>query len=62
MTEPPVACTIKTLTLSHPDARPWWVKSSGVRQSKITKGTDLAGVGLKGLKKEIVDVPYYGKM
>ena len=26
------------LTLSHPEAHPWWVKSSGIRQSKITKG------------------------
>ena len=33
------------LTLSHPEALPWRVKSSHVRQSKITKGTVLAGLG-----------------
>ena len=37
------------LVLSHPEALPWRVKSSGVRQSKITKGTVLAGLGGKGL-------------
>ena len=32
------------LTLSHPEALHWQlVKSSGIRQSKITKGTVLAG-------------------
>ena len=38
------------LTLSHPEDLPWRVKSSGVRQSKITKGTVLAGLGEKRLK------------
>ena len=33
------------LTLSHPEALHWRVKSSAVRQSKITKGTVLAGLG-----------------
>ena len=33
------------LTLSHPEALPWRVKSFGVRHSKITKGTVLAGLG-----------------
>ena len=35
------------LTLSHPEALPWQVKSSGVRQSKITKGAVLANLGGK---------------
>ena len=38
------------LTLSHPEALPWRVKSYSVRQSKLTKGTVLAGLGEKGLK------------
>ena len=38
------------LTLSHPEALPWWVKSSGVRQSKVTKGTVLAGLREKRLR------------
>ena len=33
------------LTLSHPEALHWQVKSSGIRQSKITKGMVLAGLG-----------------
>ena len=37
------------LTLSHPEALPWRVKSYSVRQSKLTKGTVLAGLGEKGL-------------
>ena len=37
------------LTLSHPKALCWGVKPSGVRQSKITKGTVLADLGGKGL-------------
>ena len=37
------------LTLSHPEALPWRVKSYSVRQSKITKGTVLASLGEKGL-------------
>ena len=39
-----------TLTLSHPEALLWQVKSSGVRQSKITKCPLLAALGGKGLK------------
>ena len=35
----------------HPEALLLRVKSSGVRQSKITKGTVLAGLGEKGLRK-----------
>ena len=37
----PIVC----LTLSHPEALPWRVKSSGVRQSKITKGNDFGRSG-----------------
>ena len=33
------------ITLSQPEASPWWVKSPGIRQSKITKG-HLGGKGL----------------
>ena len=39
------------LTLSHPEALPWWVKSYSVRQSKLTKGPVLAGLGEKGLRE-----------
>ena len=39
------------LTLSHPEALPWEVKSYSVRQSKLTKGTVLASLGEKGLRK-----------
>ena len=39
-----------SLTLSHPEAPPWWVKSSDVRQSKITRGTILASLGEKRLE------------
>ena len=39
------------LTLSHPEALPWRVKSYSIRQSKLTKGTVLAGLGEKGLRK-----------
>ena len=38
------------LTLSHPEDLPRQVKLSGVRQSKITKGAVLAGLGVTGLK------------
>ena len=31
-------CLLQYLTLSHAEALPWRAKSSGVRQSKITKG------------------------
>ena len=37
------------LTLSHPEALHWRVKSSGIRQSKITKVVVLAGLGNKRL-------------
>ena len=37
------------LTLSHPEALHWQVKSSGIRQSKITKGTILASLGQERL-------------
>ena len=40
------------LTLSHPEVLPWQVKSSGIRHSKITKGTVLASLGEKGLQKD----------
>ena len=43
--------TTTMLTLSHPEALPWQVKSYSVRQSKLTKGTVLAGLGEKGLRK-----------
>ena len=33
------------LTLPHPEALHWRVKSSGVRQSEITKVSVLAGLG-----------------
>ena len=39
------------LTLSHPEALPWRVKSYSVRQSKLIKGTVLASLGEKGLRK-----------
>ena len=42
--------SITNLILSHPEAHPWWVKLSDVRQSKITKGTVLAGLGEKRLR------------
>ena len=35
------------LTLSYPEALPWRVKSPAIRQSKITKGMVLAGLGEK---------------
>ena len=38
-------CPLLFLTISHPEALPWWVNLSGVKQSKITKGTVLAGLG-----------------
>ena len=38
-------CSYITLTLSHPEALHRRVKSSGIRQSKVTKGTVLAGLG-----------------
>ena len=41
----------RNLTLSHPEALPWRVKSYSVRQSKITKVTVLAGLGEKELRK-----------
>ena len=41
---------ILNLTLSHPESLHWWVKSSGVRQSKITKGMVLAGLGEDNVK------------
>ena len=43
---------LSLLTLSHPEALHWWVKSSGVRQSKITKGTVLASLGKGKVKEE----------
>ena len=39
------------LTLSHPEVLPWREKLYSVRQSKLTKGTVLAGLGEKGLRK-----------
>ena len=39
------------LILSHPEALSRRVKSSGVRQSKIKKGTVLADLEGKGLRK-----------
>ena len=39
------------LTLSHPEALLSRVKSSGVRQSKITKCLLLAALGGKGLRE-----------
>ena len=58
----PLTCTVQyvlyrlysemtCLTLSHPEALLWRVKLSGIRQSNITKGTVLAGLGGKGLRK-----------
>ena len=42
---------------SHPEALLWWVKSSGIRHSKIIKVLVLAGLGGKGLMLELkVDV------
>ena len=41
--------SIYSLTLSHPEGLLWRVKSSGVRQSKITKCPLLAALGGKGL-------------
>ena len=43
----------KGLTLSHPEALHWQIKSSGIRQSKVTKGTVLAGLGEERLNKDI---------
>ena len=34
-----------------PEALPWWVKLSGIRQSKITNGAAWAGDVGKGLRK-----------
>ena len=45
-----MCCDIKSLTLSHPEALHWRVKSSGVRQSKTTKETVLAGLGEERLR------------
>ena len=42
------------LTFSHPEGLLWRVKSSGVRQSKITKCPLLAGLGEKGLKQQLL--------
>ena len=39
-----------SLILSHPEALLWQVKSSGFRQSKITKCPLLVNLGGKGLK------------
>ena len=45
-----LAAMVYYLTLSHPEALPWRIKSYHVRQSKLTKGTVLAGLGEKGLR------------
>ena len=45
--------TVYILTLSHPDALAWRVKSSGIKQSKITK--EMASLREKGLSKRWVD-------
>ena len=41
----PFQASVVPLTISHPEALPWRVKSSGIRQSKITKGLVLASLG-----------------
>ena len=56
-------CTINMyltirLTFSHPEALPGRVKSYSVRQSKLTKGTVLAGLGEKGFKREMGRLKY----
>ena len=46
---------IQYLTLSHPEALHWWVKLSGVRQSKITKCPLLVALGRKGLMLSLLE-------
>ena len=49
-------------TLSHPEALHWRVKSSDVRQSTITKGTVLAGLGEERLiHVDQVIITWYSK-
>ena len=43
------------LTLSHPEALHWWVKLSGIRRSKITKGTVWASLGEERLILSLLD-------
>ena len=45
-----VSTAMKVINLSHPEAVPWRVTSSGVRLSKIIKGPVWASLGGKGLK------------
>ena len=46
---------IVCLTLSHLEALHWWVKLSGVRQSKITKCPLLVALGRKGLMLSLLE-------